>query len=180
MIYYRIVWSTDKNIGAAYNREMQMLPYDDDFCCFIDADAMFLTPFFGKQLERIVEAYPECGAFTCTTNRVNCKWQLAEGGWMNDDIKYHRLIAERSAQKSYLQVEDVSRKPRGKVMSGVLMLIRRDVWRKVGGFKDGMLGVDNDFHWKIMDNNERLYLMKGVYVYHWYRGGDYSNKSHLK
>jgi len=181
MIYYRIVWDTDKNIGAAYNREMEMLPFDDDFCCFIDGDVLLgLNPFFGKQLERIVEAYPECGVFTCTTNRVNCKWQIGEGGWMSNDIAYHKLISERAVKRHYLEVEDKSVVPRGQVMSGVLMLVRRDVWRKVGGFKEGLLGVDNDFHWRIMDNKEKLYLMKGVYVYHWYRGGDYSNKEHLK
>ena len=59
MIYHRTVWATDKNIGAAYNREMELLPNDSDYACFLDADAMFLTPYFGSLIESVVKEYPE-------------------------------------------------------------------------------------------------------------------------
>jgi len=158
---------------------MELLPNDDDYCCFLDGDATFTTTFFGLQLERIVHKYPECGVFVCMTNRVNCEWQLETVDWDSDDIKYHRFIGDLLADDNYYQIKDVTNKPKGEVLSGVLMLIRKDVWKKIGGFKDGMLGVDNDLHWKCQKHGEKVYLLRGFYVYHWYRGGIKKNKEHL-
>jgi len=67
------------------------------------------------------------------------------------------------------------------VLSGVLILIRKAVWKKIGGFVEKqLLSVDNNLHWALMDKKEKLYLMKGVYLYHWYRGGDIGDDKHLK
>ena len=56
----------------------------------------------------------------------------------------------------------------------------KSVWEKVGGFKeDKMLTVDNDIHRKIRISGEKVGLMKGIYVQHWYRGGIKENRQHL-
>ncbi|HEY9702359.1 MAG TPA: hypothetical protein V6C58_07930, partial [Allocoleopsis sp.] len=61
-----------------------------------------------------------------------------------------------------------------------LILLQKKVWQKIGKFvENGMLGVDNDLHRKIQNNNEKLFIMKGVYLYHWYRWPDFKNTSHL-
>jgi len=181
MIYYKTVWDTDKNIGKAYNREMELLPNDSDYACFLDGDAMFLTPYFGKVIESVVDEYPECGVFTCMTNRVACDWQIPDKvDWESDDIKYHRHIAQVHELVYGNDVEDVTYKPKTNVLSGVLILIRKDVWRKIGGFIDGMLGVDNALHWACQKHGEPVYLMLGVYVYHFYRGGNRNDTEHLK
>jgi hypothetical protein len=64
------------------------------------------------------------------------------------------------------------------------MLISKKVWSDIGGFKeDDMLGVDNEFYFKALSQNKIIYRMNGVYLYHWYRGGDMSrnlqSKKHL-
>jgi hypothetical protein len=59
------------------------------------------------------------------------------------------------------------------------MLVRKDLWKEVGGFKSGMLSVDNDFHYKCINKKESVLLMMGVYIYHWYRWPNYGNISHL-
>ena len=113
------------------------------------------------------------------TNRIGCLWQRT-GKWESDSDNYHNETGEMIARNFYDQVQDVSVVPRGEVMGGVLIMIRKSTWKNLGGFKPtGMLGVDNDIHWKAMDKGEKVYLMKGVYVYHWYRGGDVNNKQHL-
>lgn len=179
MIRHIIPWDSNKNIGQCYNRECEALPSDDDYACFVDGDARFTTPMWGKQLEDIVAKYPECGLFTAMTNRIGCLWQRT-GDWKSDSDAYHNELGEILCRNFYDQIQDVSVVPRGEVMGGVLILIRKSTWKKLGGFKStGMLGVDNDIHWKAMDNNEKVYLMKGVYLYHWYRGGDANNKGHL-
>lgn len=181
MIYYSIPWDTTKNIGKYYNKFMRALPNDDDFACFLDGDAMFTTQFFGKQLEEIIYKYPECGCFTAKANRIGCLWQRQDGvDWENNDINYHRDKGKEFQYELYDEIKDVSNVTRMEVLGGVLILIKKSTWEKIGKFKeDGMLGVDNDIHWKCMDNEEKVYLMKGVYLYHYYRNGKSEDKNHL-
>ena len=179
MIFYSIPWDSTKNIGKYYNQFMEILPSENDFACFIDGDAMMLNTYFGKQLETYIEKYPECGIFTCMANRIGCEWQRA-GNWYSNDIQEHRMIAETLNKGNY-EIEDVTDKPERKVMGGVMILIKKATWQKIGKFKDqGMLGIDNDIHWKAQKTGEKLYLMKEVYVFHWYRGGNQLDKQHLK
>ena len=49
------------------------------------------------------------------------------------------------------------------------MLFPKRVWLQTAGFKDGFLGVDNDFDKQVRELGYGTYIMKGVYVYHWYR-----------
>ena len=68
-----------------------------------------------------------------------------------------------------------------KYISGVILLIRKDTWEKVGGFKSTkMLGIDNDIHMKVSKYGGKVGLMQGIYVQHWYRGGNNSYIKHLK
>ena len=173
-------YSPDKNIGRYYNWVMGLLPNDEDWCCFTDGDSMFTTNTFGHVLKDYIEKYPECGVFVCMTNRIGCKWQIQPGVDQNDhDIRYHRKLGEKIQAENYCQIKDVSNVPRGEVLGGVLILIKKSTWKKIGGFKtDGILGVDNDLHWKCQDHKEKVYLMTGLFLYHWYRA-ESGSKSHL-
>lgn len=178
MIYYSIPWNSDKNIGEYYNDFMRKLD-DEDFGCFIDYDAMFTTSTYGKQLEDIIKKYPDCGLFTCLTNRIGCRWQRF-GSWDENDINKHRDIGDSLQRLCYSEVQDVSDKPQFEAMGGVMIMIRKSTWRSIGQFKeDGILGVDNDIYWKAQRADQKIYLMKGVYVYHWYRNGDSERVEHL-
>lgn len=180
MIYYIIPWNSSKNIGVAYNTSMEIVG-ENDYVCFLDADACFTTHFFGKQIEDIVEKNSECGFFTSYTNRVGCSWQLY-GDSKSNDISYHREIGSHLYNNFYDKVTQIVDPVNA--LSGVLMLISKKTWRDVGGFNErGMLGIDNEFYFKALSQNKIIYRMDGVYVYHWYRGGDFSrsieSKKHL-
>ena len=176
MIHYSIAFDLNKNIGVAYNSTMRLLG-GDDWCCFVDGDSMFLTPYFGRQINEYVNRNPECGLFTCKTNRVRADYMLA-GDWMYDDVVYHRHVAHELS--SDLSVTDITELAHSSPLSGVLMLVSRKAWAQVGGFKEaGMLGVDNDMHRRMRDAGLKVYMMNGVYVYHWYRGGNRQDVSHL-
>jgi GT2 family glycosyltransferase len=180
MIYYSIPWNTDKNIGIYYNQMMNLIS-DDDYVCFIDADAIFTTTFFGKQLEDIANQYKECGFFTCVTNRVGCSWQLS-GNIQSDNLQEHRDWGKKLYEEFYDSVTQIQDPVNA--LSGVLILISKKVWTDIGGFKEsGMLGVDNELYFKALSQNKIIYRMNGVYLYHWYRGGDMSrsleSKKHL-
>lgn len=178
-IWFNIPWSQEKNLGNAYNDFMELIP-EDDYACFIDGDAMFLTTYFGSQIYDIVNKYPECGIFTCKTNRIGCIYQREKNMWLVDEMQQHRSLAALNQKDSYHSVKDITNLGTDEPMGGVLILISKKVWKKIGGFADGILGVDNKLHWSCIKNNEKVYLMEGVYIYHWYRGGDPKNNLHLK
>jgi hypothetical protein len=171
-IYYSIPWDTDKDIGKYYNAFMNIIG-ENDYACFIDADSCFTTCFYGKQIEDIVNKYPECGFFTAVTNRLGNPTQLA-GKWDSDDIKEHRIFGEQLAKEKYDKIKSIS------IGCGVLILISKKVWKKIGGFKEtGILGVDNYLYIEACKKGEKIYLMTGVYLYHWYRGGNRGDVKHL-
>jgi len=176
MIYYNIGWDMEKNIGKAYNRFMEMLPNQDDYACFLDGDAMFLTSDFGTQLENIIVYNPQYKLLTCLTNRVGCPYQISRGCPDHDDIKDHRQYATHIQNTHQYKVENIEtyKLPHYKNfhISGVLMLIEKGTWEKIGKFNtEGMLGIDNNIHKKAIENNIKVGIMEGVYIYHWYRGG---------
>lgn len=178
MIYYFTPYSTTKNIGEYYNDCMAMLP-SGSWACFVDGDAMFTTPDFGHQLEEIIEEYgEEYKLFTSVTNRVGTRYQCVEGAWNIDDMNTHRSIGKFLQLNKRVDVVDITNES---PLSGVLMLLEKEAWFNSNRFKEaGMLGVDNSIHYSIKNEGFKVGLMSGVYVQHYYRGGDASDNSHLK
>lgn len=181
MIYTHIAYSPngEKNLGKAYNDFMELLP-DDAFALFLDHDIMLLTYGWYPYLEAVLKEHPDCGLFTCFTNRVNCRWQIAsDANQRSNDIKYHRQFAvHQNASFSPEQCIDVTHKK--PCLSGFFILISKKVWKKIGKFKDGITGVDNDIHIKAREHGEKVMLIQGMYVYHWYRNGNLKDTKHLE
>ena len=197
MIYTHIPYAPKAkqfNIGWAYNNFIKKLELDD-WACFIDHDAMFRTIDWYQQLETIIKKYPETGCFAAMTNRLGNPNQVVdykcnlEGlskeeqktrhraylsmHHHNHDILYHRKIGAELQRKHALSVVSMDK---SNLLSGVLLLVSKKVWQRIK-FKDGFFGVDNDFHLQCLENGIKVYLMKGVYVYHWYRGNQ--NDDHV-
>ncbi len=160
-----IPYSADGNLGAAYNHGMSLL-HEGDVACFIDHDAMFTTGEWFPQIERILEAHPDFSVFTAVTNRIGNPEQVCrEAGKEDHDVANHRLIGRRLQTAHYSDITDITTK---KPLSGVVIVVRKGAWDRVK-FTDGFLGVDNRFHKDARDAGLKVGLMKGVYVYHWYR-----------
>ena len=173
-IHYITVWSNNRNIGAEYNYHMSRIQ-KGDWACFIDGDAMFMTKFWGNQLQEIVENNVHVGMFTCMTNRVNNVAQLHGGRISNNyDGRLHRSIAETLEVRFKDQLVDLRR---NQALSGVLMMIQRDTWDKVKfREKDRLAGIDNQIHYDLLDAGFEVKLMKGVYLFHYYD----KDRSHLR
>lgn len=164
-------------IGKAYNRYMELVP-DDSWVCFLDHDAMFTTansqeglPNWQDQLHAVIQANPEYSCFSAMTNRIGNSEQRYVGiDQNNHDMNYHRQIGKRAYDQFTTSVKDVTNTH---CISGVVMLVKKEAWKKVGGFKTdgspGVLGVDNDFHIRLKKAGLKIGLAKGVYVYHYYR-----------
>ena len=184
-IHTCIPFSIEKDISKEYNYEMNRLPNDDDFCCFIDHDASFTTYFWYNQLTEIVNKYPECGCFVAVTNRIGGERQRADV--KNDyDVRFNRNLGEQRKAEYGTIVEDFSvNTPHD--LCGFLILLKKSVWKKIGGFEqwsesNKMLGVDSKLHRKLIAANEKVYIMLGVYLDHYYSAYDGQgsrDKSHL-
>ena len=158
--------SAGTNLGFAYNELMGRLR-DDDWACFIDHDACFTTSDWYAQLEEVTTDLPEPCVLTATTNSVGSRWQLVPGvDRDNHAMDYHRRVGHAVQSASRRALRDVTHES---LMSGVVIFLSKKTWSLLGGFADGFLGVDNAIHQAARDCGCRVYLMEGVYVYHWYR-----------
>lgn len=177
MIFYFTPYSLEKDLGKGYNDYMKLIG-DDDWACFTDGDVMFLRPDFGHQIAEYVQNYPNTGLFTAYTNRVGTLEQCYQGKISDENkIDLHIFLSKIITTKNIKKINHV--------ISGHLMLIKKSVWKRVGGFpekekKANILGVDNVFSQKILDAGLEILVMEGVYVWHTYRLGDTNNTSHLK
>ncbi len=167
-ILENVPWSNTGNIADAYNAFMEKLN-DEDFAIFRDADTCYTTSDYGSQFYDIIDNYPGVRAFTCLTGRTNSQWQKLQNlDPYSDDYRYHRRVGEGIQKDYYGQCYDCTDQA---LASGHWFMIQKSLWREIGGASTkGMLGVDNDCHRRIRLIGERLYLAKGIYIYHYYSG----------
>jgi GT2 family glycosyltransferase len=117
-------------------------------------------------IEKTIKENPAYGFFTCMMNRVGSQWQMPQGvDKQNHDMFYHMKMG-KDLREANLPVEDATNFP---YLSGVVMIVKKSVWNKIGGAPDGMLGVDGQLHIRCREAGVKVGLMPSLYVYHWYR-----------
>tara|TARA_A100001011_G_scaffold284786_1_gene295234 strand:+ start:567 stop:1034 length:468 start_codon:yes stop_codon:yes gene_type:complete len=148
---------------------------DEDWACFLDHDAMFTTTTWYQNIERAIKN-TDYGLVYCMTNRINPVVQKFKSvDEDNHDIRYHRKIG-KTAQEKY-GAEIIPYDMTDYLPSGVCIIISQQAWKSTPyGFKNGFLSVDNDIAKQCKDCGVKVGLMRGLYVYHWYRGD--GDKSH--
>lgn len=166
MIYYFVPYSTEKNLGKAYNQHMDLLPKDDDWGVLMDGDIMFLTFDWGHQIEKAIEDNPDAGIISCYTNRISKrKSQLYEINSPN--ILVHREQATRLNHQFGGTYKKISQN-----ISGFLMIIKKKTWKDAGKFHerdDMILDIDGLFSREVRTLGKSIILMRGMYVFHYYR-----------
>lgn len=189
MIYTFIAYAPkehERDLAWTYNEFMRLLPNDDDWGCFIDHDAMFTTPDWYQQMEKVIAEHPEFSCLTVSTNRAYAEWQKPMGvNQINHEMFYHRNIGANLAKDNgskavdVTECEDIGSGPDKAPMSGVVMLLKKSAWKDVP-FRLleplRLTGVDNLLHKDLAKNGYKVGLMTGIYVYHWHRA-DGTNKA---
>jgi hypothetical protein len=171
-IHTTIAYDRKGNLGAAYNAFMEGLP-KEAWACFLDHDAMFTTRSWHDQISAAITREPKA-IFTAVCNRIGNGVQLApKVDPNNHDIHYHRKLGQRLLADKTLQ--DVTKGP---LLSGVLIVISKAAWTKLGGFKPGFLGVDNQMHLDARRAGYKVLIIRGLYLYHWYRA--HGDDAHIK
>jgi len=172
MLYFFTPYSFDKKLFEAWDDYMNLIKEPSDWVCMMDGDVLFLISDFGHQMQTYIDKYPDAGLFTCyasRTSRPQLKWKGAD--MTNPSLIYHRTKAEQLYAAYHGQVEEL-----GDLNAlGYLMLIRKSTWllireqvKEWTADKD-ILGVDTRISKAIRKANFKSYLMRGMYVLHYYR-----------
>lgn len=160
-----VPWRDDANLGRAYNEAMERIP-DGGWIAFLDHDAMPTTPRWNQQFREAINFLPDAGAFVATTNRIASSWQR-RGDPISDDIAIHRRIGHNlCATRTLLRITET------KGFGGVLFAVSKTAWREAGGFADGLGCVDHSIHFGIGRIGRDVWLIEGLYVYHWRHKGE--------
>ncbi len=182
MIYDCIPYSTDKNLGKAYNDFMALLP-EGSHACFRDGDTCWLTPDYGVHLAEYVKLYPNA-ILTCWTNRINAKAEQQSFDVVNDTQVGKIGIRGCSDIRDIIHVAENYKKHLYKVtplkgfISGFCMVVPKSVWNihkfaEKQVYEDrgphNLLGVDNDFTNRVRAAGVPVLRMDGLYIWHTYR-----------
>jgi len=163
-VFTMMPFALDMNLGRAYNEAMALLPSDDDWNVFLDHDAIWTTREWYRQITEAVARVPNAGIITAIASRGWQSWQWTGQQPDNHDMAWHRKMGlQRLNTKTLLDVTQASG------IAGVVMVISKRAWKKVGGFVDGMYCVDHGMHFALADAGYRIYVHEGLYVYHWRR-----------
>jgi len=178
-IYYFIPYSINKNLGDEYNKYMRLLPNENDIAVLTDGDIMFLNPNWGDIIRNVVKKYGY-GIYTCLTNRIGMGSEQLYGNKisLNSDIKYHKKLADALFKKNEYKVLKATNQ-----VSGFLLVINKSIWKSLGGFATDLkfLGVDNQFTKEALKCKIPIYIMQGLYVFHYYRFIEgFKHTKHLK
>ncbi len=173
-------YSQYKDLVTAYNEAMERMKSGDTII-FADHDVLILSPNTLNLVEETMKAHPEYDCYCGTTNRIGGIRLLKIGaGLFKDDIRQHTKYALQVERKG-TQIEDYT-KPDPHHLSGFFFALRKSAWMRIGGFRQWneskILGVDSALHQDLYKNGLKTCIMKGIYVYHWYRGGN-QNTEHL-
>lgn len=168
MIYYSSPYRSDKNIGKANNDFIKLLP-DDAWVCITDADAMFMTPEYGSQVEEIISQHGrEYGLIGVLTNRLRNPAQLYKNEFSDDmDVRKHYEIAKEVKSTDVVTIN---------MVAGVCMIFNKRVWKEVGGFREGIPTADAWFNKDLKRLGYRIGIAKGLYVFHSYRPWSYGRE----
>jgi hypothetical protein len=152
------------NLGECYN---DIMSDADDWVLFVDHDILLLRPqWYQCCIDAINQVGYKAGWISAVTNRIWCTDQLRAPAVDHDNIMEHIKFSNLLWNKH----KGIIRKPTsGKPFSGFFILTHKEAWKKVGGFTDGFLGVDNDYYNKLLVHGYNTYIMPGVYSYHIYR-----------
>jgi len=171
----------DKNIGAYYNQCCKLVPNPETWIGLWDTDVLMFNTFvnWGDFLEKITIKHPNIDLFACVTNRIGThKQRYGKQQDENANIVYHRNLSEKILSENYTIVNDAVN-----TISGFFMFFKKKTWDKYGPFPEDtkLIGVDTAFSRSISNNGGKIGIIKGMYVFHYYRLAEGSNYiNHLK
>lgn len=160
MIYYSFVHNNC--VGKFYNDFMKSLPDDNDFAFFVN-DGEFVISNYNDIIEKIINENKGINCFFSMTNRPKYRWQNYLGlDDENTDIEYHKNFGKTVNEIYGTYCADITNIITFAPLNG--LLINKKTWLKFGGFTEEVI-QDIDLYEKINIYSEKVFLMKGLYLY---------------
>jgi GT2 family glycosyltransferase len=157
----RIAYEPGGQLGADYNRIFNETPHE--WVLLLDHDVLLLNPHWYTIAQECIRQNPRAGIFTCWTNNIGNPAQRFGAADEGDSVGAHRRVARAVFEGFGTQTTVID----GAKCSGMLLLIRKAAWVKVGGFPGvGMFREDWTFGRKVQGAGFEVRRMDGLYVYH--------------
>jgi hypothetical protein len=173
-VYYFQPFAVNGNLGAAYN-DCEFGLDDEDYLCILDQDVCFLDSRQKKWIAETIERNKEYDVFTCMTNRLSNGPQIVNIMYDQPNIGKHKqrtLLQWKTYGTSVMTPEQPT--------AGLFMLMKARVLRAVL-FKNGLMYLDTDFYVRATEMGFKFGIMRGIYLYHYYRLVESrTNINHLK
>lgn len=171
MIWFFTPYSFEKKLFDAWDQYMNLIDDPEDWACMMDGDVFFFHRNFGHILQQYIDKYPDTGIFSCYASRTGGSWMLPPNNIKNNiNILRHKRMADSIFRKHHLQVIDLNKK-----VHGHLMLIKKATWLQIRDSvkeqtkENKILGIDVRVSNKVLKIPKKIRLMKGVYIFHYYR-----------
>lgn len=180
MVYYFTPYNSNKLLGKAYNDVCKIVPNNNDWICLMDADTMFLSNNYGKQIEEVTKKHSQYDIFTCYATRIGGLDQRWKGKICNSEnlteLKKEVLKAEK---KYWGEVTELRRS-----ISGHFLLFKKCLWDEIPfphkSSQGSILGIDNVWSNRCLKKGKRIGRIDGLLVAHYYRlDSNMQDKSHL-
>jgi GT2 family glycosyltransferase len=168
-----VPWGPDDNLGATYNRIMAN--HVRDWVCFLDHDILNVNPDWYRLICGAAKRLgKKAGWITGTTNAIACTNQLQKDAPKGHDIMAHmafgkKVYKEHGDRLVQVDPDDTTKVGCLQLFSGFMIVTHKEAWEKVGGFRNGFLGVDNWYCQALKRNGYDLYVIPGLYMYHIYK-----------
>jgi len=161
----RIPYQQNKKLGTAYNRIFETV---DDWVLIMDHDILLVNPHWCDIcLEAIKKVGHQAGWITCRSNTGRKEQKIACNDEERYDLDYHYGIAKKLYHEKKGTISDVS--TTCEKFAGNFILTHKKAWEDAEGFKDGFLGIDFDYYYRLRRKGYKFYVLEDLYVYHHYK-----------
>jgi hypothetical protein len=183
MIWFFTPYAFNKKLFEAFDAYMNLITDNNDWVCTLDGDTAFLCSDFGHHMQEYVNKYPDTGIFTSYVSRSRTPWMMPPNHIFNNtNIIDHKQKAEWHFKNQHLDVSEINTR-----VIGCLMLMKKSTWLLIRDevaekcIDKEILSVDTIISKTVIEKGLKLRLMKGIYIFHYYRHLEGANsKKHLQ
>lgn len=171
MIWFFTPYSFQKKLFESYDQYMQLIADPEDWGCLCDGDMAFLMSDFGNHIQEYIDKYPTTGLFICYASRSPYGHQMKPG--VNSESDSIRYIFENT--KAMYTVDHLKVIEQNQRICAPVLVIQKKKWdlyrKQISDLcrSVNIQAVDSAISDILQKNREKVLLMAGIQVYHYFR-----------
>lgn len=170
MIHFIQPFDFNINIGKAYNDTIAQL--SNDWICITDQDTLKFEGF-AQRVKSITDISKNNYLITCKTNRLRKTNKCIEPGFYEEDS----INTHQSLYHSLWRTYGNELTPIG-LVPGMCMIFHKELWGKVK-FQENSIVFDTQFSRSVLRAGGKLFIAKGLYIFHLYRWGKQNAENNI-